>query len=114
MAINIYENQDLIDNIKTIFTESDMVIFKFNYNLYKTYKLKENDFDIDFEEVRKYLGFTRKENAKRLLTSHFINNENYKIDKVIATPIGVAKIDNRGGTNKEKIMINLNTFIKIF
>jgi hypothetical protein len=106
MAINIYESQELIDNIKTIFTESDIKIFEFNYNLYKNFKGKEKELIIDFEEVRKYLGFTKKENAKRLLIGHFINNKDYKINKSTFTPIGVKVL----GRPVEKIMINLNTF----
>ena len=88
MMLNLYFNNELTENIKTIFTNDDMKIFEFNYNLYKSYKGNENDFNIDFEEVAKYIGFARKDHAKRLLIKHFTENINYKMNKVIAPSLG--------------------------
>ena len=65
MMLNLYSNNELTENIKTIFTNDDMKIFEFNYNLYQSYKGKENDFNINFDEVAKYIGFARKDNAKK-------------------------------------------------
>ena len=54
--LNLYSNNELTENIKTIFTNDDMKIFEFNYNLYQSYKRKENEFNINFDEVAKYIG----------------------------------------------------------
>ena len=56
MMLNLYSNNELIENIKNIFTNDDMKIFEFNYNLYQSYKRKENEFNINFDEVAKYIG----------------------------------------------------------
>ena len=110
MSITIYNNIELVNQIKTIFTNDDIKIFDFNYMLYKQYKGKEEDFIMDFEQVYKFIGFTRKDHAKRLLLKHFIENIDYKMNKTIAPPLGGAKTDNRGGVNKEQILVNLNTY----
>ena len=108
--LNLYSNNELTENIKNIFTNDDMKIFEFNYNLYQSYKGKENDFNINFDEVAKYIGFSRKDHAKRLLIKHFTENIDYKMNKVIGPPLGGAKIEKRGGHNAEHILLNLNTF----
>ena len=93
MMLNLYSNNELTENIKNIFTNDDMKIFEFNYNLYQSYRGKENDFNIDFDEVVKYIGFSRKDPAKRLLIKHFIENIDYKMNKGIAPLLGGAKIE---------------------
>jgi hypothetical protein len=63
----------------------------------------EKDFVIDLDNIYKWLGFTRKDNAKRLLVNHFKLDIDYKI---MTPPIGGS------GKNKETILMNVKTFKK--
>ena len=81
---------------------------------------KKNDFVIDFDNVWKWLGFTRKDNSKRLLEKFFTIDIDYKVVKAAPPKRGAAfegdiQVKNFGGAglNKETIMLNINTFKKI-
>jgi hypothetical protein len=63
---NIYNDDKLIELIKSTFNETDLEIFIISYNLYKQSKEINNDYFIDFDKIYKFIGFTRKDNAKRL------------------------------------------------
>ena len=81
-----YENR-LINKIKLNFTENQQQIFVASFYTYLNYDSKK-DFVIDFDSVWKWLGFSRKDPAKRLLEKVFIKDVDYKIE--LAPPIGGA------------------------
>ena len=63
-----------------------------------------SDFVIDFDNVWKWLGFTRKDSAKKLLEKFFIIEINYKtVFRQQAENL------NGGGRPRENIMLNVNT-----
>ena len=104
-----YQNA-LINKIKSAFTEEEQKLFVTSFYCYLNYN-PITDFVIDFEDVWKWCGFSRKDASKRLLEKHFTENINYKI-QTITPPIG-GVIKERGGTHrKEKIMLNIKTFKK--
>ena len=41
----------------------------------------KKDFVIDFDNLWKWLGFTRKDNAKTCLEKHFLKEIDYKVEK---------------------------------
>jgi hypothetical protein len=51
-----------------------MELFNLNYKFYIANKNNIDDFIVDFNEVYKWIGFTRKYNAKTLLESKNIKN----------------------------------------
>jgi hypothetical protein len=61
---------------------------------------KVNDFVIDLDNIWKYIGFRNKANAKRLLRNSFIIEKDYKI-----LLLNIQE--------KEKIMLNIQTFKKL-
>ena len=79
---NILADDKLIQKIKNNFTESDMKIFELNYRIYKNYR--NNDFTINLDEIYDFIGFTRKNNAKRLLSKEFQENIDYIINRDFA------------------------------
>jgi phage anti-repressor protein len=99
---NTYNNKLLL-KVKDSFTESQQKLFISTFYCCLNYS-QTNDFIIDLDDLWKWLEFSQKEAAKRLLEKHFKINIDYK------------KIENekkektRGGHNKEKIMLNLKTF----
>jgi phage anti-repressor protein len=104
-TINLLEDDNLIQKIRNKFNADDMQIFEFNINIYKTFKNNKNDFIIEFDEVCKYIGFSRIDHAKRLLIKEFIDKNDYII---IFPPKG----ENVLGRKKEKIMLNIKCFKK--
>ncbi len=77
------------------------------------------DFVIDFDNVWEFIGFTRKNNATRLLKTYFKENIDYIINNEKAAPPngGAAFQANKniggGGLNKNIIMLNVRAFKKL-
>ena len=99
----------LIEKVKNSFTAYEQQIFLASFYCYLKYDYK-NDFVINLDNVWKWLGFQQKYHAKYLLEKQFIINNDYKI---FAPEASEAKKKNRGGHNKEIIMLNVKTF-KLF
>jgi phage anti-repressor protein len=85
----------------------------------------KNDFVIDLDNVWQWLDFSSKFNAKRLIEKLFIIDKDYinltlptckvsnnDLPLNFASPAGEAKKGNRGGHNKDIIMLTINTFKK--
>ena len=90
--LNEYENK-VLNQIKEKFTDSQQQLFVSNFFCFITYH-KKNDFVIDFDDTWKFLGFTRKDPAKRVLENFFVKDVDYKIDG-------------------KKTLINIHTFKKL-
>lgn len=90
----------IIDKLKEKFSNYEQQIFLSNFYCYLKYD-KVNDFVIDLDNIWKYIGFRNKANAKRLLQNSFIIEKDYKI-----LLLNIQK--------KEKIMLNIQTFKKLW
>jgi len=138
----------LLNKIKETFTDEEQQLYVTSFYCYLNYD-SEKDFVIDFDDVWKWCGFTRRDNAKTLLEKHFTEDVDYKIEKITGVKfdpeisgdekeemkekkkkIGGAKFDpeisgdekeevkekntkkeeTRGGHNKERITLNIDTF----
>ena len=97
---------NLINKIKSEFTEDEQKLFVTSFFCYLNFN-PTTDFVIDFDDVWKWCGFSRKDHAKRILEKHFKIDTDYKI----ALP-QVGERKNEGGFNKEKITLNIRTFKK--
>jgi hypothetical protein len=83
----------------------DIHLLKLNFSLYIANKKSKNKFIIDLDEIYKWIGFSRKDNAKRLLNNGFIINEDYIVE--------LDKRENnniKGGLNKEKKFLTIKCF----
>ena len=98
----------LVEKIKSSFTNYEQQLFLSSFYCYLKYDYK-NDFVIDLDNIWKWLDFSQKDAAKRLIDKNFYINKDYKI---FAPQVGGAKKDARGGHNKEIIMLNVETFKK--
>ena len=90
--LNEYENK-VLNQIKQKFTDNQQQLFVSNFFCFITYH-KKNDFVIDFDDTWKFLGFTRKDPAKRVLENFFVKEVDYKMDG-------------------KKTLLNINTFKKL-
>lgn len=89
----------LIDKLSLKFSNYDEKIFLLNFYCYLKYD-KVKDFVIDLDNIWKYIGFRNKANAKKLLQNSFIIEKDYKILRLNIH-------------EKEKIMLNIQTFKKL-
>ena len=101
-----YQN-NLINKIKSKFNESQQQIFVSSFYCYLNHNGK-SEFIIDLDNVWKWLGFSRKDPAKVVLNKNFILDIDYKI--LLQQPLEQTE---RGGHNKEQILMTVNTFKKL-
>lgn len=104
-------NNKLLIKIKENFNENQQQLFVASFYTFLNYDAKK-DFVIDFDNVWKWLGFSRKDNAKRLLDKIFIEEIDYQLSKVAPDERGALLEPVNGGQNKETIMLTVNTFKK--
>jgi hypothetical protein len=74
--MNEYQTK-LLHKIEKPFTNDQQQLFIASFYTYLNYNSK-TDFVIDLDNVWKWIGFTRKDNAKAVLLKHFTNNIDYK------------------------------------
>jgi len=99
----------LIEKVKNKFTDYEQQMFLASFFCYLKYD-NLNDYVIDLDDIWKWLGFSQKYNAKVVLEKNFIIDKDYKF---FATEVSGAKKNARGGHNKEKFLLNIETFKKI-
>jgi len=98
----------LVEKVKNNFTNYEQQLFLSSFYCYLKYDNK-NDYVIDLDNVWKWLDFSQKYNAKVTLEKNFVIDKDYKM---FAPEGSGAKKSNRGGHNKEIIMLNVETFKK--
>jgi hypothetical protein len=108
-----YQNKFII-KIKNNFNEEQQKLFVSSFYTYLNYNSK-TDFIIEFDSVWKLLGFSRKDHCKVVLEKFFEKDVDYKInlqESNIAPEVTGAKKE-RGGYNKEQILLNISTFKRL-
>ena len=70
-------NNKLLIKIKDNFTENQQQLLITSFYCWLNYH-PINDFIIDLDNIWKWLGFSQKDNAKRLLEKNFILEKDYK------------------------------------
>jgi len=105
----------LIDLLNEELTEEQQHLYVTNLWMYMNYH-PTNEFPINLETVFHIIGFANKGNATKTLENNFIKDEDYKIIKSTnkineeCLLVRTEKQTNRGGHNKEEIMLNTDTF----
>ena len=102
-------NNKLLMKIKDYFTNYEQQLFISNFYCYLNYD-PNIEFIIDLDNIWKWVGFGQKDTAKRLIEKCLIENTDYKI---FAPHLVGAKKEQRGGHNKETIMLTINAFKRI-
>ena len=97
----------LMKKLQTKFTDDQQQLFVQSFLMYLNHH-QETAFVIDLDNVWQWIGFSRKDPAKKLLEKHFERDVDYKIELQQAL-----ERKNEGGFNKETILMNIKTF-KIF
>ena len=90
--IEIYDKNKLINKLQDFFNEEEQQLYVCNLFLYLNYHPMD-DFIVNLDNVWKFIGFSNKANAKRLLKHNFKEELDYKI-----TLIRWDERKNEGGT----------------
>jgi phage anti-repressor protein len=98
----------MITIINQEFTEDEQRWYVANLYMYMNYH-PTKDFPINLEHVYKMIGFANKGNAMKTIKSNFVVDEDYK-SLLFRTEKQNENAENRGGHNKEDIMLNVDTF----
>jgi hypothetical protein len=115
-------NNKLLNKIKETFTGFEQQLFVGSFYCYLNYD-KNFDFIVDLDNIWKWLGFTQKIDAKRLLEKNFNLDVDYKIslrfqpEQVSSekTALGETKAVSEqpkinGGQNRQIIMLTIKCF----
>ena len=111
-------NGIMLTKIKNTFSEFEQQLFVSSFYCYLNYNPK-TDFVIDLDDVWKWIGFSQKDKAKRLLEKNFTIGVDYKLlhtplgkqnNDEINSDINKQNKDTRGGHNIKKIMLTVKTF----
>jgi len=98
----------LITKIKANFSSEDQRLFLASFYCYLNYN-STTDFIIDLDNIWKWLEFTNKANAKKLLEKYFVIDKDYK--KLLDASIKQDSDDKKhGGHNKETFILTINAF----
>ena len=99
-----YQNK-FLTKIKETFTETQQQLFVSSFYCFLNYHSK-NEFVIDLDDVWKWIGFSRKDPAKRLLEKFFVENVDYTINK------GPINVSGKGGGPNEIILLTVYAYKK--
>ena len=102
-------NNKLLTKIKDNFSETQQQLFVSSFYTFLNYH-PTNDYVIDMDDVWKWLGFTQTAHAKPCLEKNFIVETDYK---VLVSEMREQRKGQRGGHNRDTILLNINTF-KLF
>lgn len=102
LSCHSMDDNELVQRFRNEFSSDEQQHFLNNFQLYLRHGKNSNDFVVKFDNVWKWLGISRKDNAKRILTKDFIKDLEYII------------IHNQpsrcGGQNHEDIYMTIETF----
>ncbi len=110
-------NNELVSTIQEIFTDFEKQMFLAGHYMHLNYG--DNDFVVDLDSIWKYIGFARKEYAKKLLEKHFVKDVDFIIQDAqigsenLISPAGEIKNNHGGDRKSEKIMMTIDTCKKL-
>ncbi len=89
--------------ILSTFTNEEAKIYVMSFKSFLDHD-PDNEFIVDFDDAYKWVGFTRKDNAKRLLDQKFQENKDYRI-------VFLSSEENSTtGRPSAQIMLTINCF----
>lgn len=95
----------LINKLKENFSTDEQQLFISSFYCFLNYK--SDDFVVDLDDIWNWLGFTRKDSAKKCLEKYFKPEIDFKlVFRQLAENL-------TGGRPSEKIMLNIKTFKKM-
>jgi phage anti-repressor protein len=109
MGTSVKNPETLQQMLKDVFTSEDEKTFLSHFNMYLEHGNDSTKHVVDFDHVWEWMGFSRKDSAKRTLQKFFVVDTEFSIE-ILLRPNVEQSQSHRGGHNKEKIMLSVNTF----
>jgi phage anti-repressor protein len=106
------EGDELHALLKSELTGAEQQLFVDGFHAYMTYDAR-TDFVVNLDNVYEWLGFTRRDNAKRLVHKHLAYGVHFKTDFSGASLLLRSEeqtSDPRGGHNKEDVRMTVHGF----
>ena len=91
-------NSSLLKRIKSEFSDQEQQLFVSSFYCYLNYD-KINDFIVDLDNIWKWIGFSQKINAIRLLDKNFKNDIDYKKTALLSGKAVSEEEKKNGGQN---------------
>jgi hypothetical protein len=98
----------LSNKLRTVFNDDEQSMFRASFEGYLNYR--DTEFVVDFDLVRKWVGYSKKYHAKRALVDNFTENVDYKIqNSLLRSQERVCETDypnshdNRSGNNENSL-----------
>jgi uncharacterized Zn-finger protein len=111
----IFNQESILDNkIKQLFTEEEQLLFSVSFQGYLKFN-PEIDFVINFDQIWGWIGYSKKENAKRaLLKAECLEeNKDYKIEiLLLRNEENLFVISGENSRPNETILLTINCFKK--
>lgn len=88
------------------FNTDEQQQFVMHFYLYMKYQDDDTRYEISLDDIWEWLGFSRRDNAKRLIMKEF----KIDVDYVLSKPLLPKEERSNGGQNKDVVMMNVSTF----
>jgi MSV199 domain len=117
--VSLRDDDKLFKLLESNMNTEDQKLFIKSFYLYLEHGNKEDVYVINLEDIYEWLGYSRKDPAKRLLINNFQENIHYIIQKddILFKSISHVSVENTIDTKKgrktENILLNINTFKKL-
>lgn len=96
----------LLKKLQSKFTDEEQQLFVESFRMYLNHN-QETEYIVDLDDIWEWLGFSRKDPAKRVLQKNFEKEVDYKII------IHQSVINISNGRPNEQILMNIKTFKKL-
>jgi len=108
MAVKTNKIDDtLLSKLLETFNTAERQQFVKHFQFYLQYGTNPTTYPVLLDDIWEYLGFTRRDNAKRFLAKNFIKDVDYVVSTLL---LPTEEQKTRGGSNKDNIMMNVDTF----
>ena len=106
-------NGRMVRMVRERFSETQQQLFFASFYCYMNYN-EETEFVVDLDNVWKWMGFSQKDRAKRLLEANFVMDMDYKcLLHELVEQSGEKKTKGRGGHNKQMVLMTVRTFKRL-
>jgi phage anti-repressor protein len=104
LTVNV--KNKMVSIMNETFEEEEQRWYVANLYMYMNYH-QTDEYPIDLNDVFTMIGFVNKANAKKTLKNNFTEGSDYQ---TLLIRRDEQKLETRGGSNNEKIMMNVDTF----
>lgn len=103
--VHVPDSEGFLQKLSVEFSTDEQQLFVDNFVTYVKHHEEPDAFVVNFDDVLVWLGFTRRDNAVRLLKRKFVRESDY-----ITAPLSGGAVFQGGGHNKDCYMLTVDAF----